>query len=150
MKMDSRRTAVGRHRWRRAALALGAMLLSSRAARRCVAGRAVVLALDGAVDERGNLDAALTEFYVPNEFVAALAARHTKPLFGASVNPCRPDPRARLDSDSSGSGPHRRTALFVREEVSHGFEHGRGNSEPQGLAIIPAGDQPGGGRKIIE
>ena len=36
--------------------------------------RAVVLALDGAVDERGNLDTARTEFYVPNEFVAGLAA----------------------------------------------------------------------------
>ena len=60
-------------------------------------GRAVVLALDGAVDDRGNLDAARTEFYVPNEFVAALAARHTNLLFGASVNPYRPDALARLD-----------------------------------------------------
>jgi hypothetical protein len=59
--------------------------------------RAVVLALDGAVDERGNLDMARTEFYVPNEFVAALAARHTNLLFGASINPCRPDALARLD-----------------------------------------------------
>jgi hypothetical protein len=60
-------------------------------------GRAVVLALDGAVDDRGSLDAARTEFYVPNEFVVALAARHTNLLFGASVNPYRPDARARLD-----------------------------------------------------
>jgi hypothetical protein len=59
--------------------------------------RAVVLALDGAVDARGNLDLARTEFYVPNEFVAALAARHTNLLFGASVNPYRPDAIARLD-----------------------------------------------------
>jgi len=60
-------------------------------------GRAVVLALDGAVDDRGNLDAAHTEFYVPNEFVAALAASHTNLLFGASINPYRPDALARLD-----------------------------------------------------
>ena len=59
--------------------------------------RAVVLALDGAVDARGNLDTAHTEFYVPNEFVAALVARHTNLLFSASVNPYRPDALARLD-----------------------------------------------------
>jgi uncharacterized protein len=59
--------------------------------------RAVVLALDGAVDERGALDKAHTEFYVPNEFVAALAARHTNLLFGASINPYRSDALASLD-----------------------------------------------------
>jgi uncharacterized protein len=59
--------------------------------------RAVVLALDGAVDERGNLDLARTEFYLPNEFVAALASRHTNLLFGASINPYRLDALARLD-----------------------------------------------------
>jgi len=71
--------------------------LSSMLGRSRHVGRAVVLALDGAVDDRGNLDAAHTEFYVPNEFVAALAARHTNLLFGASVNPYRPDALARLD-----------------------------------------------------
>jgi predicted TIM-barrel fold metal-dependent hydrolase len=59
--------------------------------------RAVVLALDGAMDDRGKLDAARTEFYAPNELVAALAARHTNLLFGASINPLRPDALARLD-----------------------------------------------------
>ena len=59
--------------------------------------RAVVLALDGAVDEFGKVDAARTEFYVPNEFVAALAARHTNLLFGASINPLRRDALARLE-----------------------------------------------------
>ncbi len=71
---------------------LSAMLGQSRRV-----GRAVVLAMDGAVDERGNLDTTHTEFYVPNEFVAALAARHTNLLFGASINPYRPDALARLD-----------------------------------------------------
>ena len=71
---------------------LAAMLGQSRHV-----GRAVVLAMDGAVDEHGNLDRARTEFYVPNDFVAALAARHTNLLFGASINPHRPDALARLD-----------------------------------------------------
>jgi uncharacterized protein len=60
-------------------------------------GRAVVLALDGVVDDRGDLDRTRTEFYVPNEFVAALAARHTNLLFGASINPFRPDALDRLN-----------------------------------------------------
>ena len=64
--------------------------------------RAVVLALDGAVNDRGHLDTAHTEFYVPNEFVAALAARHTNLLFGASINPYRPDALARLDRAAAG------------------------------------------------
>jgi predicted TIM-barrel fold metal-dependent hydrolase len=71
---------------------LSAMLGQSRHV-----SRAVILALDGAVDDRGNLDAARTEFHVPNEFAAVLAARHTNLLFGASINPYRSDALARLD-----------------------------------------------------
>jgi hypothetical protein len=59
--------------------------------------RAVLLALDGVVDANGNLDTNRTEVYVPNEFVAEVAARHTNLLFGASVNPCRRDALARLE-----------------------------------------------------
>jgi predicted TIM-barrel fold metal-dependent hydrolase len=59
--------------------------------------RAVLLALDGVVDAEGNLDANRTEVYVPNEFVAEMAARHTNLLFGASVNPYRRDALARLE-----------------------------------------------------
>ena len=59
--------------------------------------RAVLLALDGVVDARGNLDTNRTEVYVPNEFVAEMAARHTNLLFGASVNPYRRDALARLE-----------------------------------------------------
>jgi len=58
--------------------------------------RAVILALDGVVDAAGNLDTNRTEVYVPDEFVAAMAARHPNLLFGASVNPYRPDALARL------------------------------------------------------
>jgi uncharacterized protein len=76
--------------------------LSAMLGQSCHVGRAVVLALDGAVDEHGQLDGARTEFYVPNEFVAAAAARHTNLLFGASVNPYRPDALARLDQAAAG------------------------------------------------
>jgi hypothetical protein len=58
--------------------------------------KAVVLALDGVVDSDGLLDTNRTEAYVPNEFVADAAARHTNLLFGASVNPYRKDALARL------------------------------------------------------
>jgi hypothetical protein len=46
--------------------------------------RAVLLALDGVVGADGQLDTNRTEAYVPNEFVADMAARHTNLLFGAS------------------------------------------------------------------
>ena len=74
----------------------GERLAQSLAASRRV-GRAVILAMDGAVDASGQLDLARTEFYVPNEFVAAVTAAHTNLLFGASINPYRPDSLARLD-----------------------------------------------------
>jgi hypothetical protein len=59
--------------------------------------RAVLLALDGVVDAAGNLDTNRTEVFVPNEFVAEVAARHTNLLFGASINPYRRDALARLE-----------------------------------------------------
>jgi len=59
--------------------------------------QAVVLALDGVVDANGNLDTNRTVVCVPDEFVAAVCAQHTNLLFGASVNPYRPDALARLE-----------------------------------------------------
>jgi predicted TIM-barrel fold metal-dependent hydrolase len=59
--------------------------------------KAVVLAMDGNVDARGELDPERTEVYVPNEFIAREIAHHTNLLFGASVNPNRHDALARLD-----------------------------------------------------
>ena len=58
--------------------------------------RAVVLALDGVTDGRGELDREGTELCVPNEFVAREVARHPNLLFGASVNPGRRDASERL------------------------------------------------------
>lgn len=59
--------------------------------------KAVLLALDGVVGADGQLDTNRTEVYVPNDFVAEMAARHTNLLFGASVNPYRSDAIERLE-----------------------------------------------------
>lgn len=71
----------------------GAILrrLSERLAESREVSAAVVLALDGAVDEHGELDRGRTEVYVPNRFVAREVRRHPNLLFGASVNPQRRD-----------------------------------------------------------
>jgi len=58
--------------------------------------RAVILALDGVIGADGQLDTNRTEVYVPNTFVATLCARHTNLLFGASINPNRPDALVQL------------------------------------------------------
>jgi hypothetical protein len=59
--------------------------------------KAVLLALDGVVGADGQLDTNRTEVYVPDAFVADMAARHTNLLFGASVNPYRADALQRLE-----------------------------------------------------
>jgi hypothetical protein len=59
--------------------------------------KVVLLALDGVIGADGQLDTNRTEVYVPDEFVADACARHTNLLFGASVNPYRPDALARLE-----------------------------------------------------
>ncbi len=71
--------------------------ISAQVAQSRHVGRAVILAMDGVVDGRGGLDRAATEIYVPNEFVAAEVAKHSNLLFGASVNPYRPDALPRLE-----------------------------------------------------
>ena len=58
---------------------------------------AVVLALDGWVNENGELDRGRTQVFVPNDFVARGVARHPGLRFGASIHPRRPDALARLD-----------------------------------------------------
>lgn len=59
--------------------------------------KAVVLALDGPVDDAGGLATNRTEVFIPNEFLAAAVARHANLLWGASINPLRHDALARLD-----------------------------------------------------
>ncbi|MBI5017957.1 MAG: amidohydrolase family protein [Deltaproteobacteria bacterium] len=82
----------------------GAILrrLSEQLAESNEVSAAVVLALDGAVDEHGELDRGRTELYVPNEFVARETLRYPNLLFGASVNPYRRDARERLEAAAEG------------------------------------------------
>jgi hypothetical protein len=58
---------------------------------------AVILAMDGVVDGRGNLDRERTEIYIPNDFLARECRSYPNLLFGASINPYRPDALERLD-----------------------------------------------------
>ncbi len=58
---------------------------------------ALVLAIDGVVDDQGRLDTNRTEFYVPNEFVQRETAKFTNLFWGASINPYRPDSIQRLE-----------------------------------------------------
>ncbi|MCK6501459.1 MAG: amidohydrolase, partial [Nitrospira sp.] len=58
---------------------------------------AVILALDGVVDDSGQLDTNRTEVYVPTEFVAREVAKTTNLLLGASIHPRRQDALDRLD-----------------------------------------------------
>jgi len=51
----------------------------------------VVLALDWARDEAGEPRPDLTDFYVPNDYVLALAGAHEKVRAGVSVHPLRAD-----------------------------------------------------------
>ncbi len=77
--------------------ALVADRISASVAQSRYVSQVVVLALDGVVGADGQLDTNRTQVYVPNEFVAAACARHTNLLFGASVNPLRPDALERLE-----------------------------------------------------
>jgi predicted TIM-barrel fold metal-dependent hydrolase len=58
---------------------------------------AVVLAFDAVYDAQGNLDRDNTHLHVTNDYVAGLARRHPKVLFGASVHPYRKDALAELE-----------------------------------------------------
>ncbi len=71
--------------------------ISERVAASQHVDQVVVLALDGVMNEQGELDRDRTEFHVPNEFVAREVAKHTNLLWGASVNPLRRDALERLD-----------------------------------------------------
>ena len=57
---------------------------------------AVVLALDGVVDEHGAMDWNRTQIYVPNEFLARELPKYPNLHFGASIHPNRRDAIDRL------------------------------------------------------
>ncbi len=71
--------------------------LSGRVGESRQVAAAVLLAMDGVVDGRGALDEGRTELYIPNRFLARECRRLPNLLFGASVNPLRPDALDRLD-----------------------------------------------------
>ena len=58
---------------------------------------AVVLAMDGVVDKFGELDVTATEIYIPNDYLGRECRNNPNLLFGASINPYRPDSLERLD-----------------------------------------------------
>ena len=63
--------------------------------------KAVILAMDGVVDDSGSLDREATQLYVPNDFLARELPRFEHLLFGASVNPLRSDALERLKKAKS-------------------------------------------------
>lgn len=58
---------------------------------------AVVLAMDGVIDENGELDRERTQFYVPNEYLMQELPKYSNLHFGASINPLRHDSIERLE-----------------------------------------------------
>ena len=71
--------------------------LSQRLGESRLVSAAVVLAMDGVVASQGKLDEATTEIYIPNEFLGRECRNYPNLLFGASINPRRPDALDRLD-----------------------------------------------------
>ena len=57
----------------------------------------VILALDGVVNEQGELDRDKTQVYIPNDYVAEQARLYPNLHFGASINPYRHDALAQLE-----------------------------------------------------
>jgi len=74
--------------------------LSDKIARSETVKKSVILAMDGYVDsdgeKKGQLNRQETQIYVPNDYVAKETSLYDNLLFGASVNPNRPDALQRL------------------------------------------------------
>ena len=56
----------------------------------------VILAMDGVIDKKGNLDNEKTQIYIPNDFIAQETAKYPELFYGASINPYRDDAIDRL------------------------------------------------------
>ena len=54
-------------------------------------GAAIVLAMDGVINQQGQLDKEKTQVYLPNDYVAEQTAKYPALYFGASINPYRKD-----------------------------------------------------------
>ncbi len=74
--------------------------ISAKIARSKTVKQAVILAMDGYVDSKGEhkgqLNLQATQIFVPNDYVAAETAKYDNLLFGASINPNRDDAEQRL------------------------------------------------------
>ena len=70
--------------------------LSSRITSSKMIDKAVILAMDGYVTDKGILDKDQTQIYVPNDFVHKQTVRFENLWYGASINPNRKDAIARL------------------------------------------------------
>ncbi|MFW5451599.1 MAG: amidohydrolase family protein [Methylophagaceae bacterium] len=58
---------------------------------------AIILAMDGVIDDNGELDKAKTQVYIPNDYVAEQTGLYPSLYFGASINPYRSDALQRLE-----------------------------------------------------
>ena len=58
---------------------------------------AVILSMDGVIDKHGVLDKNATQIYVPNTYVFEETSKTDNLLFGASINPNRPNALALLE-----------------------------------------------------
>ncbi len=70
--------------------------ISDKIARSRTVNKAVILAMDGFVDEDGSLNREATQISVPNDYVAKESDGYENLLFGASINPNRKDALQRL------------------------------------------------------
>jgi len=71
--------------------------------------QAIVLAMDGVIDEKTRaLDRNKTQIYVSNEYVASQAAKYPHLLYGASINPNRENSVALLEE------VHRQGAVLIK------------------------------------
>ncbi|MEN8132806.1 MAG: amidohydrolase family protein [Pseudomonadota bacterium] len=82
--------------------------LSSKIAASETISKAVILAMDGYINDKGVLDKTLTQIFVPNDYVARETARFDNLLFGASINPNRKDAIERLRM------AHREGAVLIK------------------------------------
>ena len=71
--------------------------ISEKVSRSKFTSKAVVLALDGIINDQGKLAKSHTQVYVPDEFVSQEVKKYDNLLYGASINPYRKDAIARLE-----------------------------------------------------
>lgn len=58
---------------------------------------AIILSMDGVINEFGELDKDKTQIYIPNDYVSEQVKKYDNLLFGASINPYRLDAISRLE-----------------------------------------------------